>query len=330
MLGHERVFVREQPLEQAAVRGGPRVADRDREVAQQSAALGALQRAPAEANAERLGVEDSEVLELGRLGAGPRLEGRPAAAAPLAVPRADVLADVAAENVASQTLAQRLGDRALELDRQVADAARGVEHVGRREGLRGAGVEARGAAAAHVGAGRVGGHLEVGDELAQEEPGALLRVQQAGVLAERAEAGRRGPGLLRDRSGVDVGARLERAGLREQPLAQPLEQRAHHVVVVVAPRVAGDPAAAFRRLARVRVRRVVLKPDREHGARPRERGAEIAAPGDLLLQIAHLTGVAAGDPLGEEREIRRRVGTREAGEVESGLERERLGALGER
>ena len=54
-----------------------------------------------------------------------------AALAALAVPRADVLADVAAEDVAAHAGALLLRDRALQLDRQVADAARRVEDVGR-------------------------------------------------------------------------------------------------------------------------------------------------------------------------------------------------------
>src|SRR5437867_4377258 len=108
---------------------------------------------------------------------------------PPAVPRADVLADVAAEDLAAETGALPVGDGALQLDGQVADAARGVEDVRGGQGAGRARVEARGAAPAHVGAGGVGKQLEVGDQLAEEEPRAVLRVQEAGVLAPGAEPG---------------------------------------------------------------------------------------------------------------------------------------------
>ena len=86
----------------------------------------------------------------------------PGVAAP-PVPRADVLADVAAEDVAPHAVPALLGDGALDLDGQVADAARGVEDVGGREGAGGTRVQAGGAAPAHVRPRGVSRQVEVGD-----------------------------------------------------------------------------------------------------------------------------------------------------------------------
>src|SRR5438105_2859570 len=67
------------------------------------------------------------------------------------VPRANVLADVAAEEPVAEGCAEFARDGAAELNREIADAARGVENVGLRESLRRTGVEAGAAGAAVVG-----------------------------------------------------------------------------------------------------------------------------------------------------------------------------------
>ncbi len=94
----------------------------------------------------------------------------------------------------------------------------------------GTGVEAGRAGAAQVGARRVASEVEVGHHLAQEEPRAVLGVQQAGVLAPRTQAGGGGVGAFDDGARVDVGARLERpetrrAGARPVARAAPSARR---------------------------------------------------------------------------------------------------------
>ena len=74
------------------------------------------------------------------------------------------------------------------LDREVADAAARIEPVGGREGARRADVEAAPAAAAMVALGRIGRQVEVGQDLAQEQPGAELAAHEVGVLALPAQA----------------------------------------------------------------------------------------------------------------------------------------------
>src|SRR3712207_5613834 len=58
------------------------------------------------------------------------------------VPRADVLTDVAAKQPIADAAAEVVRDFATQLDGQIADAARGIEHVRLREGLGGAGIQA--------------------------------------------------------------------------------------------------------------------------------------------------------------------------------------------
>ena len=157
------------------------------------------------------------------------------------------------------------------------------------------------------------GQVEVGDELAEEEPRAVLGVEKAAVLAPGPDPGGGGPRLLRDRAGVHVGPRLEGPGLLPQPRGQAVEHRLHHVVVVVAPGVPRDPAAVGGGVGGVRPRRVVLEPHAQDRSRPGEGRAQVAALRHLARQVGHLARVPAGHPLGEEREVGRRVGPRDAG-----------------
>ena len=112
----------------------------------------------------------------------------------VAVPRAHELAVVAAVDAVADRGAELLGDRAVVLDRQVGDAAARVEPVGRHDRARGADVDAGRAAAAVAGHGRVDRQRQVGEYLAEEEPGTVLPVEQVGVLADPAE-----PRIARER-----------------------------------------------------------------------------------------------------------------------------------
>lgn len=145
--------------------------------------------------------------------------------------RAYVLADVAAEHPVAHLRAQRKRDAAFEFDGEVGDAARRIEHAGRRQGMGRTGGEAARAAAAPaeqrvlahavvrragcVQRRRSGAVLMVGlllDDLlaqehcAQEQVAAALGVNQAGVLADETEAAACRPGAFQDWAGVYVGA----------------------------------------------------------------------------------------------------------------------------
>src|SRR5439155_16146971 len=104
-----------------------------------------------------------------------------------------------------------------------------------------------------------------------------------------------------------------------QAAGQAREHRLHHVVVIVAPRVAGDPTGSSGGIGRVRVRRVVLDAHREDRSRPWEGVANVAAARGLRGEIAHLARVTARDPLREEGALARRGGGGDAGAVAAGL-----------
>src|SRR5262249_58448890 len=79
---------------------------------------------------------------------------------------------------------------------------------------------------------------QAADDGGQEDERAELRVDDAGVLPDPADARMLRVDALLDRSGVDVRARLERLGPRRpHPPDERLEPRADDVVVVVAPSV---------------------------------------------------------------------------------------------
>src|SRR5262249_2093718 len=136
------------------------IADDDRGVAQQAAALGARNRGAAEALAKR------RVVEAEQLGRVDQLRLRVV----VAIPGADFLTDIAAEEPVADAGAQLVGNRRAEFNREVADAAARVEHAGGGEGLRWASVEAGGTGAAVVGlVRRIRLQVEVRQQRAEEE-----------------------------------------------------------------------------------------------------------------------------------------------------------------
>src|SRR5260370_1230801 len=109
-----------------------------------------------------------------------------------AIPRTHILTDVAAEHMVSDFGAILLRDGAAHLDREVGDAQPGIESIGRAVGhdRRGwAGVDAARARAAAVRWRRIRLDLHRNQQLAEEKPGAHLLIDEAGVLADPAQAG---------------------------------------------------------------------------------------------------------------------------------------------
>ena len=96
------------------------------------------------------------------------------------------------------------------LDRQVGDAARRVEHARLRRARGRTRLEAQRAGAALIERRRVRLERQAADDLGQEDPRPERRVDHAGVLADPADAGVLRVDALLHRTGVDVGARLER------------------------------------------------------------------------------------------------------------------------
>ena len=101
------------------------------------------------------------------------------------------------------------------LDRQVGDAAAGIETVGRGERVRGADVEAGAAGAAMVGGGLVRLQVRAGEDRPEQQPVAVLARDQHGVLCPAS----RGPAA--SASGFSItGAVSQKTLTRTSPLAE--------------------------------------------------------------------------------------------------------------
>ncbi len=200
-----------------------------------------------------------------------RLEIRLGRELRVAIPRADQLAVVAAVDAIADRTAELLGDRTVELDREIGDAASRIEFVGRHDRACRAGLDARGTAAAVRGNGLIDGQRQVREDLAEEEPRAVVTVEQVGVLADPAEA-RVACQRLFEHGGTVRECAITGAPRRcRQPVGQPCKPVAQHLVIVAAQRVAGNVAEAGVRehALGARRRRPVIHPrcDYPHGAR---------------------------------------------------------------
>ena len=121
----------------------------------------------------------------------------------------------------------------------------------------------------------IGLDFERRQDLAQKDPRADLLIDQAGVLADPAQAGLARVGALQQRRGVDadfvfvIAAELRR---------QLFQTAAHDVVIIVAPGVARDPASAGVVASRwIAARAVVELADADDGSRACEQQLRIGA-----------------------------------------------------
>src|SRR5499427_5273868 len=210
----------------------------------------------------------------------------------LPVPWADALAGIAAELPGSELPREGGLDLSTVLDGQVRDAPARVQHVGRDEGLRRAGVEAGATASAAIGERLVYVEGRRSQEHSNEEPRPEVGMKQHGVLADPAEPRPRGQVALENRTGVHVAlaARAARLGEIRGQLGQ---TRRHHRMVVAPPRVAGHrrPGGVAGRLALV-----VVESDADDGARTGEHARGIEPLAGAAGEIAHGRAVAGLQP----------------------------------
>src|SRR6185437_15398336 len=174
------------------------------------------------------------------IGAGAKLVVRRGAGE--AVPRADREAIVAAIDPVAHQRAQLVRDRAVVLDGEIGDAARRIEPIGCREGVRRADLLTPGTTAAAVGVRRVGCDVERGVDLAEEQPGAVRARDEVGVLALPAQPGALGEGLFHHRRGVHEHLYLFTAA-RGDELGEVLQHSLYDVVVIAVAGIDGDGAA---------------------------------------------------------------------------------------
>src|SRR5690242_5112992 len=149
-----------------------------------------LERRLAEAPVERVSVAVEALSELRfcHLGANTPFRVR-RGARELHVPRAHILTDVAPEQPVAHERALACGELPAALDRQVGDAAAGIEDMRRHERGGGARVETGSAAAAAIRLeGEVGVEQSVGEDDTDERKRADLGVNEHGVLADPAES----------------------------------------------------------------------------------------------------------------------------------------------
>src|SRR3970282_1121447 len=110
----------------------------------------------------------------------------------------------AAELPRAELALERRSDRAAVLDREVRNAAPRIEDIRRSERPCRAGVETGAAGAAAVGERLVEVERGRGQQHADQEPRAQVRVEQHGVLADPAQPRPRGEITLENGARVDV------------------------------------------------------------------------------------------------------------------------------
>src|SRR3984893_11053626 len=176
----QRTFVVQQPHGLFSQRRIARVADRDQHIADETEAADALDRRFCKSRAKRRIVKPCEiskrwraqVLARGELALAPRLREL--------VPWANRKAIVAAIDAVADRFAEFARDRPLALDRQVGDAAPGIELVGSWKRRRRADVGAGRTGAAMIGLSVIAGQIERGEDRAQKQPGAEFARDEVG------------------------------------------------------------------------------------------------------------------------------------------------------
>src|SRR5687768_15282013 len=105
------------------------------------------------------------------------------------IPGANFQTDVAPVNAVPNGGAELFWDGAFQFDREIGNAAAGIELERRGNGVGGAGINAAGASAAAVWFRVAGRKFEGGDDLGDEKPVSQRAADEVGVLAGEAEAG---------------------------------------------------------------------------------------------------------------------------------------------
>ena len=289
------------------------ITQRHADIAEESAPFGPQDGRVAEEVLELPVVEREEFTQgLGQQ-VGARLQGGIARSPGEAVPRAGIKAVVTAENTVAHRLAEFLGNGPLVLDGEEGDTAAGIELIRRGDCLRRTSLNAAGAASAAVGQGGIGREFEGGENDREKKPGPQLRMDPHRALAMPGHAAGCGPVAFEDRSTVDE-APLSPSSLCEV-CGEGFEARGDHLVVIVAPGVAGDAASPACRGA---VAEIIRGQDNDRLG-PGEDSPRIAA---VLLGAPHpfhagLPSVV--QPRAQRLGMRCRSGLRESAEVESQL-----------
>src|SRR5690242_12719319 len=123
-------------------------------------------------------------------------------------------------------------NRSAVLDRQVRNAAAGVEDVRLDKGLRGAGVETAGTGATVRGGVRgVVFKLDIDEQCGEEEPASQSLVDEHGVFAKPSQPGQAREIALQERGRINDSAGFRTGRFAAQELRQITELLADHVVI---------------------------------------------------------------------------------------------------
>ena len=140
---------------------------------------------------------------------------------------------------------------------------------------------------------------QVGEDLAEEEPRAVVPVEQVGVLADPAEARVARERLLEHRRAVRARAKGAGPGRGRQPVRETREPGAQHLVIVAAERIAGDVAEA--RIAQhafgIRGLGPVVHARRDHAQRPGYELGGARAARTVPRHVMHLAVPAGVEPV---------------------------------
>ena len=271
------------------------VADRDQDVAHEPIASGALDRRAGKAPPEAGIIQLDELREPRRAQIVTRLQLGLAGRAGELVPRADRETVVAAVDAIAHRGAELPRYVPLVLDREVRDAAPGVELVRRGERVGRADVQAGAAAAAVIDLRRIGRKREVGEDLAEEQPGAEAARYEIGVLALPADACLLGKRLLQYRRRVDEHLDLGPEAA-VHPAGQLLETPLDQVVVVAVAGVNRDGRALTSPEGRERIFvRTIVEPDDDHRSRLRPEGAWALAALRIAREPIHVAVPTQGE-----------------------------------
>src|SRR3990172_4982019 len=170
----------------------------------------------------------------------------------LGVVGTDLLTDVAPEDVIANQWPQFGRDAPLKLDRQIGDAAAGIQPRRADEGVCGAGLETKIARAAPVLDRPVSWKREAQEQLAEEKPGPLLRGDEMGVFPDPSDPGPAGELPFQHRPGIDVHPTLD---YPTNPAPNPGQERIKPAfqkrMVIVSPCIPGDPSPGRARRSRL-------------------------------------------------------------------------------
>ena len=242
-----------------------------------------------------------------------------------AIPGTHQLAVVTAVDAVADQGAQRFGDGAAQFDGEVGDAAPRVELARAGDGPGGADVDAGGATAAVIALlRRVHRQRQVGEQFAEEEPGAGVAGDEVGVLADPAQPGLLGQGLFQHRRAVDEGAVAERPDARLDAPGELLQAPAHELMVVAAQGIARDVSEAGIAqylMGRAAVRRQVVHAYRDNAPRARHQLGRSRAPQAVPCHVVHLAMPARRQPALQMGFVLGQVGVADAERIEAQLRR---------